>query len=142
MLRLFGGPGCRGVDEESIPVFTDYLREHGHEELADLVDAGSFRSEVVDSSIPHIDSFCEEIFPHRKQLGLNRFAYVMPLLFGAGRLCVGPMNCTGGFDDWYDYQSHDLAVDALEQWNGLGSPPDEGMTRRSGVGGKIVRVAQ
>lgn len=141
LLNDFAGTHIHGIDEETVPVFCDWLRERSLDDLADRIEAGELREELIDKSIPSIEELDEKDFPGRKKLGMNRFGYVMPLLFGAGRLCVGPMNCTFGFDHCYDYEEEGLAFEALASWDGIGLPPEEGMTRRSGLNGKWIRTA-
>ena len=86
-----------------------------------------------------IESIDEVDFPSRKQVGDNTFAYILPSLFGVAKICVGPMTCKMGFDDWYEYDSMELAESALSKWNGIGEPTKEGMIRKSDGTG-VVRV--
>lgn len=140
LIDRFAGAHTAGLDYESTFVFQDWLRDQGEDELADRIDEDSaLRDDLIDKSIPNINEISEADFPHRKQLGMNRFGCVYPEIMGSGKLCVGPMNCLLGFDDWYQYESYAMAIAALESWNGNGMPTLDGMVRRSGPGQTIIR---
>lgn len=61
------------------------------------------------------DTLAERTLPDGRRLA------VLPLLFGAARLGVGPPTCTE-FDDVWDYPSAAAAIAAAETWDGTGEP--------------------
>lgn len=61
-----------------------------------------------------------------KPLADGREVTVYPLLYGKGRLCVGPLADPDGYDIAYRYESVAAAIGAAEAWDGEESvnPPD------------------
>lgn len=51
---------------------------------------------------------------------------VYPLLFGGGRILLGPTGekYDGGGDGAWDYERLDDAISAAHRWDGVGEPPD------------------
>lgn len=52
-----------------------------------------------------------------KPLADGREVTVYPLMFGEGKLCVGPLADPIGFDDGFVYAELQLAVEAAQEWN-------------------------
>jgi hypothetical protein len=53
-----------------------------------------------------------------KPLADGREITIYPLLYGKGRLCVGPLADPDGYDIAYRYESVGAAVKAAESWDG------------------------
>jgi hypothetical protein len=53
---------------------------------------------------------------------------IYPLLFGAARLCVGPLADEGGYDMAFRYEQHSDAVNAADEWDPEKDDMPEGFT--------------
>jgi hypothetical protein len=74
----------------------------------------------------------------RRTLPDGRILDLMPLLFGAWRLSVGPKGSLGYYDDQWDYEGQARALSAMMSWDGEGEPtgwhrhPSSGRRRPGG----------
>lgn len=56
-----------------------------------------------------------------REMADGRLLCVYEMLFGNGRLCVGPVG-VGWFDDLWCYDTVELALEQLRTWDGTGEP--------------------
>lgn len=62
----------------------------------------------------------------------GREVCVYPLLFGAGKITLGPADCPVGFDTYYEYDDLQAAIEAAHIWVGMtvdSTPHPEGFNR-------------
>lgn len=64
-----------------------------------------------------------------KPLADGREVTVYPLLYGAGRLCVGPLGDQWGYDIAYLYERSEEAVEAAKDWDGEASEHPAGFQK-------------
>lgn len=59
---------------------------------------------------------------YAKEFANRRFGYVMPMLYGKARLCVGSLDDAMFVDQFFCFDSIESARTALEGWDGTGLP--------------------
>lgn len=74
---------------------------------------------------------------YRRELDDGREITVYPLLFGYAKVCIGPADCTVGFDDSWSYYTSRQAINAAKAWDGNGDPP-VGWFRQTSTGRRRV----
>jgi hypothetical protein len=99
-------PSNGQADRRDLAVFQTLLAEH---------DVFGYLETMVSSGVP-------DAFPHRKDLGGGRFAYLMPLTFWRGRIIETQVGQEDVVRNSWAFASWREAVAALQTWNGDGSP--------------------
>lgn len=120
------------MSENGLAIFADWCEEQGEQEAADLIRSDDrIRRYFTEELLERFGSSLSPAwFPNMRRVDEYRVGWTEPLLFGSCRVHVGPIaDARIGSDAFADYKSEASAVSALKRWDGVSSPPQQGLIR-------------